>query len=293
MMVDIYKNKALLKSTGAVPVAVSLAFYNNLKMLELSLAALSRQAWKDFEIIICDDGSKPEIVEAVHKLIDQLDIPIKHLWHPDLGFRKNRILNWGLLHSDADYMIFIDQDCLAHPQFVREHFENRQEKACLSGRRMDLTPWVSSLLTPERVRRGFIESNLWWILPTGLYMKDNNGGKGVYLRNETLRHWANIKYRGLVGCNFSIHRQDMLAINGFDWRYEGPGTGEDSDVEYRLRLQGIKVLPFVNTAIQYHVYHRLLSRVNKNEEIFAQVQNEEQSITPYGLQQQIDAVKDL
>jgi glycosyltransferase involved in cell wall biosynthesis len=287
--VQVFENTAFQnRPPGQRPaVAVSIAFYNNTAVLDLTLAALERQSFQDFEILICDDGSKPEAVQHVQNELNRLKNPARHLWHADLGFRKNRILNWGIHYCTSDYMIFLDQDCLAHPEFVREHVENRKAHSLLCGRRMDLTPWVSKRLTPAKVRGGFIEKNLWWILPTGLYMKDNNGGKGLHLKNQFLRRWANQKERGIVGCNFSVHREDLLKINGFDFRYEGAGTGEDTDIEYRLKLLDVKMIPFVNTAVQYHVYHRLLKRISKNEEIFSQVQSEKKAVTDFGLKQQL------
>lgn len=290
-MVQIFENSALKNRSEKqrrFPAAVSIAFYNNTRMLDLTLASFEKQSFQDFEIIICDDGSKPEAVQFLKNRIEKMSIPVKHLWHEDLGFRKNRIMNWGIHLADSDYLIFIDQDCLAHPQFVREHIEHRREKTVLCGRRMDLTPWVSESLTAEKIRNNYIQKNLWWILPTGLYMKDNNGGKGLYFKNPFLRSVANQKFRGIVGCNFSVHRSDLLAINGFDTRYEGAGTGEDTDIEYRLGLLGVKMQPFVNTAVQYHVYHKLLNRPSVNEQIFAQVQAEKKAVTDYGIKQQID-----
>ena len=290
--VQIFRNSVAQNrlSGSKTPVAISIAFYNNHQVLDLTLAALERQTFKDFELIICDDGSKPEAVVKVKAYLATLKIPATHLWHEDLGFRKNRILNWGIHYCQSDYMIFLDQDCLAHPEFVKEHFENRKAQTVLCGRRMDLIPWVSKILTPEKVRRGFIEKNLWWILPAGLYMKDNNGGKGLYFKSPWLRRLANQKERGIVGCNFSLHREDLLRINGFDFRYEGAGTGEDTDIEYRLKLLDVKMLPLVNTAVQYHVFHRLLTRISENEKIFSQVQAEKKAVTNYGLSQQMNGL---
>lgn len=288
-MVKIFQNSALqsLGPTARLPIALSVAFYNNTKVFDLTLAGIARQSLKNFELIVVDDGSRPEAVAHVQKALEKLSIPAQHLWHEDIGFRKNRILNWGIHHCHSDYMVFIDQDCIPHPEFVREHSENRQPKTVLCGRRMDFTPWVSKMLTPERVYKGFIERNLWWMIPAGSYMKDNNGGKGIYLRNSFLRQMANKKERGIVGCNFSVHRQDLLDINGFDFRYEGAGTGEDSDIEFRMKILGVKMQPFCNTAVQYHVYHKLLKRPTVNESIFAQVRASEKPVTEFGIRQQL------
>ncbi len=284
-----YRNSAL-KARGPnpqLPIALSVAFYNNLRNFDLMLAAVERQTQKDFELVICDDGSKPEVVTYVQQQLEKLSIPALHLWHEDKGFRKNRMLNWGMYLSHAPYIAFVDQDCLPHHEFVREHYENRQPRTVLCGRRLELTPWVSDLLTADKVAHGFIEKNMWWILPAISYMKDNNGLKGVYVRNAWLREKLNQKHRPIVGCNFSLFKKDLIEINGFDWRYEAPGTGEDSDIDYRLGLHGVQMKPFVNTAVQYHVFHKLTSKDNPNEEIFAGVRARQQMVTPYGLREQL------
>src|SRR4051812_2163074 len=102
-MVQIYQNPALkaLGPSPRLPVALSIAFYNNTKVLDLTLAGVARQSMQNFELIICDDGSKPEAVAHLQKFLETLPIPAKHIWHEDLGFRKNRMLNWGIHHCDS------------------------------------------------------------------------------------------------------------------------------------------------------------------------------------------------
>lgn len=275
---------------GNYKLTLIIAFYNNINVLKLTLASLEVQTLDHFAVLICDDGSKPEVVHELHALISQIRLPILHLWHQDAGFRKNRMLNWGLLNAPSSYLVFIDQDCILHPEFLKEHFEHRQEKTVLSGRRTDLTPFVSRKLTSEKIKAGFIQKNFWWIFWIILWMKDNNAPKGIYLKTKLLRNLVNRKPRGIVGCHFSVHKQDLLDINGFDTRYEGPGIGEDSDIDYRMSLNGVKIQPFCNIAIQYHFYHKLLVRKNVNHEIFQEVQKEKMHITGYGISQQIGKV---
>ena len=58
----------------------------------------------------------------------------------------------------------------------------------------------------------------------------------------------------LKGCNFSVSRNAMLSINGFDEAYEGYGR-EDSDVEIRLQNLGLRIQSLRGLAIQFHVWH--------------------------------------
>lgn len=275
--------QAALKTTPRTSLIIS--FYNRIDFLKLVWASVESQSNREFQVIICDDGSSESVVGEVQDLIRDSRLPVMHLWHPDQGFRKNRILNQGILWAQAPHLVFIDGDCVLHPQFVSEHMHFARPKTVLAGRRMDLSPGLTRLLTPERVRAGYLEKNLWWIIPLISWRKDNNGLKAIYIENTKLRSWLNKKPRGIVGCNFSVQKMDMLAINGFDNRYEAPGTGEDSDIEYRLRLNGVKIQPFCNAAIQYHLWHRLQKRPSGNEDLFREVQRLEKARTEFGLEQ--------
>jgi hypothetical protein len=107
--------------------------------------------------------------------------------------------------------------------------------------------------------------------------------KGIFIRNPFLRKILNRKRRGIVGCNFSVHKKNLLSVNGFDMRYMGPGTGEDSDIEYRLNLSGIETRSFLHAGVQYHLYHKLQKRLNSNEDLFKVVQAEKARVTPVGI----------
>ena len=100
-----------------------LSFYNKLEVLRLVLASLDRQTEEDFEIIIADDGSTEEVVAKIQQLISHSTLAIKHCWHADDGWRKNRILNQAIREAASDHFIFVDSDCLLHKHFIAEHIK--------------------------------------------------------------------------------------------------------------------------------------------------------------------------
>lgn len=78
---------------------------------------------------------------------------------------------------------------------------------------------------------------------------------GIRLPSPILRTLLLRNVTGMLGCNFSVAKRHMEAINGFDELYDGPGCGEDSDIQHRLSLIGVKGKSLRNLAIQFHVYH--------------------------------------
>ncbi len=264
-------------------VSVIISFYNRIDYLKLVLAGFERQTFRDIEIIIADDGSKEEIVKEIEKLSLKVSFPLLHLWHEDKGFRKNKILNRAITEANSDYLIFIDGDCVPHREFVREHYDYRNENNCLTGRRVNLSEKFTNKLNETDIKNGYLEKSLHLMICDGLFGKSDYVERGFYVQNNSLRNYLNKKKRGLLGCNFSIHKNDMIAINGFDERYELPSIGEDSDVQYRLELNDVKIESLNNIAVQYHLYHKLQERPQKNLDLFAKIKESGLLFTPFGI----------
>jgi glycosyltransferase involved in cell wall biosynthesis len=267
-----------------IKTSVIIAIYNRIDYLKLVLAGFERQSFKDFEIILADDGSTNESVKEIEEISKICSIPILHLWQEDIGFRKNRILNRAITFSNSGHLIFIDGDCIPHKAFVKEHFLSRRNNTCFTGRRVNLSDKFSKLLDEEKVKNGFLEKNFYKLVRDGITGNSFDVEKGIYLKNKMLRWFFNKKKRGLLGCNFSIHKSDLLKINGFDERYEAPSVGEDSDVEYRLSLAKIEIKSLNNIAVQYHLHHKLLERPVKNLELFERIKKEGNSFTNFGIE---------
>ena len=266
-----------------VKTSVIAAFYNNIEYLKLVLAGFERQTKKKIEFIIADDGSNEEVIKEIEKIATNYSFRIKHTWHPDKGFRKNKILNHAILASESDFLIFIDSDCVPHSRFVEEHLNEKEVNTVCTGRRVNLSQKITDLLTEEKIREGFLEFNNILLIKDALFGKSNYVEKGFYIKNKFLRSALNKKYRGLLGCNFSLHKKDIIAINGFDERYEAPSIGEDSDIEFRLGLNGVKVKSLNHIAVQYHLYHKLQERLQKNLDLFNEVKRSNKAYTHFGL----------
>ncbi|MCX6152057.1 MAG: glycosyltransferase [Ignavibacteriales bacterium] len=263
--------------------SIIISFYNKIDYLKLVLAGLQRQSFNDFEIIIADDGSDQNSVKAVENISRKMNYQMIHLWQEDKKFRKNKILNKAIVASNSDYLIFIDGDCVPHKEFIREHFVNREDNVCLTGRRVNLSERLTNIVSEEKILNGYLDKNISKLIFDGLFGKSVDIEKGFYFKSKLLRKIFNKKKRGILGCNFSIYKKDIIAINGFDERYEAPSIGEDSDVQFRLELNSIKIKSLNNIAVQYHLYHKIQPRPKENLLLFEKVKLSEQYFAQFGI----------
>ncbi|GAB3638829.1 glycosyltransferase family 2 protein [Hymenobacter arcticus] len=268
--------------------SIIISVYNRVDFLKLVIAGLETQTEPDFEVIISDDGSHEAFVTELTALRAASPLRISHNWHPDTGFLKNRILNVSIRSAKGAQLIFLDGDCIPHPAFVAEHLALGGLGRCLAGRRIDLSQRLTHQLTPARVRQGVLQSPLTMLgqLAGFLARQTFHFMNGFYVTTPLLRSYFNRKERGLLGANFSVMKDDLEAINGFDERYTAPTFGEDSDIEFRLRLNSVQIIPVLNIAVVYHCHHKLLPRPEANKALYEQVVRDRLAFTPYGLHQQ-------
>ncbi|MCM2277706.1 MAG: glycosyltransferase [Oligoflexia bacterium] len=223
--------------------------------LELVCAALERQSTHDFEVIFCDDGSGAETAGIIRAFQSKVPFRVKHVWQEHQGFRKCRILNEGLRQARAPVFIFLDGDCIPHRDYLRDHLEQQEPGRYLAGRRVELGERFSEWLTPERVRAGFFDR------PRLRFLKSVLSGDSGYFQRTIRFSWEPLRralkmdrVADLKGCNYSVPRSALEALNGFDEAYEGYGR-EDTDIELRLQNLGLRIKSMKGLALQYHVWH--------------------------------------
>ncbi len=224
-----------------------MACYKDADIVERNLAAFARQTCQDFEIIIADDGSPEDYAPLLKRWAPRFAHPIQHVRHEDLGFRKTRIQNRAVRVSRADRLIFIDADCLPHRDFVRNHLRYLEPDIALSGRRTHVArqdiPSAEQILSHGI---GFGPLRLVWLWLRGRARLIEHG--------VVLPISYEIPYRGLLGCNFSIWKTNLEKINGFNAQFVGPGW-EDTDIDFRLQLVGVKIKTLRHKIVEYHVDH--------------------------------------
>lgn len=260
-----------------------ISVYNRAEVVRLVLAALGRQSFRDFEVVVADDGSGPAIKEAVEESIPLYGFPIKHVWQEDKGWRKNRILNEAIRVSKGSYLVFIDGDCLPARHFLYDHWSERKAGKILLGRRVEMSERWAKSLTLDKVNSGKFERIGMSELIDGMTGRALRLEDGIRLRRKFLRKLSFRKADKILGSNFSLYKKDIVAINGFDETYDGPGEGEDSDIQYRLSLIGVTGKSLRNLAVEYHVYHPRTEPSEKSLRRFEEVRESTDPMCKVGL----------
>jgi glycosyltransferase involved in cell wall biosynthesis len=231
-------------------ISLIISTYERPGPLDQVLRGVQGQLEMPAEILIADDGSGPATRELISQWQKRLAAPLRHVWQPDLGFRKTIILNKSLAASKGDYIVLLDGDCAPHKQFIADHARLAERNFWVQGRRCFVNEKFAPEFAPER------PPVLRWILAGRI----TGAAKALRWPFPLVRR--NTGQRGIIGCNMGFWRDDLLAVNGFDEEYSGWGIGEDSDIGTRLYHLG-RPRKFVHgRAIVYHLNHPLLGRAH-------------------------------
>ena len=217
--------------------------YNQPEALGKTIRGFQRQTRWPEEILFSDDGSGEPTRRLITEFARTAPVPVRHVWHPDEGFRKTIILNQTLAAATGDYLIFTDADCVPHPRFVADHVALAEPGFWVQGRRC----FVRESFVPA-FEAG--QTPVWRWLLTG---RITGAAKGVRWPLAIIQR--DTKQRGIIGCNMAFWRADLVAVNGFDEEYSGWGTGEDSDVGTRLYHLGRPRKFVYGRAITFHLDH--------------------------------------
>ncbi|HZZ73939.1 MAG TPA: glycosyltransferase [Pirellulales bacterium] len=255
--------------------------YNQASSLRKCLLGVLAQTERDFETIVADDGSGPE-TSAVLQRREFKSLRIRHLWQPDRGWRKNRILNLALASTDADYCIFIDGDSIPKADYVEMHLRNRQARCYLSGARVHLPEHVHPDLTDDDILSNRIFNYD--------FLLSKDPGLARYrhrLGDSRWRHVLNfLTYRPRVwlGTNCSAWRKDLVKVNGFNETF-GYGS-DDRELGMRLSNAGVWSKYLKYTLIQAHLMHPYMpnyAQLKQNRRRFQRLYFVRETWSPVGM----------
>lgn len=248
--------------------SIIIATYNWSVALDVILSYLIPQIGNNsdkFELLVADDGSTQDTYDVIAKYKKQFS-NIQHIWHPDIGFRKAKILNQAVLASTGEYLIFLDGDCVTFPDFLHQHLKLAEPGYFVAGNRVLLSNnFTQQILSkPIIIDRIFNEWSVFdWVVARFANKQVNKIFPWLRLHAYSRFRYLKVRdWRRPKGCNFAVWRTDFLAVNGFDELFSGWGH-EDADLFVRLLHYGVLIKDGRLAIPVLHLWHKYVSRDNE------------------------------
>ena len=156
--------------------SVVIPVYNRPQEVEEILSSLTTQSFKDFEVIIVEDGSTTRCDSVVDSFRDKLKI--EYYFKPNSGPGPSR--NFGFTHARGRNFVVFDSDCTLPPEYfhvvkesiLKNHWDawggpdRAHANFTLKQRAMAYT--MSSIFTTGGIRGG--KKHLGWFQPRSFNM---------------------------------------------------------------------------------------------------------------------------
>jgi len=231
---------------------VIVSTYNKPEWLEKVLWGYAGQDFKEFELVIADDGSTADTRDLILAVSSESGMPIRHIWHPDRGYQRSIILNAAILASSGEYLVFSDGDCIPRKDFVRTHVELAQPGRFLSGGSVYLSMDVSRSIRVDDVTTGRMADPAWLraqgqrLGRHGLRLVPRDWRARVLDRLTTTNPTWNLN-------NASTWRRWIVAANGMESEMQYGGA--DRALGSRLENLGLKGKLVRFRAVLLHLDH--------------------------------------
>ena len=95
--------------------SIIIPLYNRPQEIKELLETLMLQTYKQFEVLVIEDGSKDDAADIVKSFADKLDV--KYFVKPNEGQGFTR--NYGFERAKGDYFIIFDSDCLIPEDYLQ------------------------------------------------------------------------------------------------------------------------------------------------------------------------------
>lgn len=243
--------------------SVIITTYNSPAWLQKVMWGYATQTFKDFEMVIADDGSTEETRMLINNMSREVSYPVQHIWQPDEGFKKCAILNKAIVASKADYLVISDGDCIPRKDFLEVHASKRKKGYFLSGGYSKLPMDISKKIIKEDIisQNCF---NIRWLKENGMPSSFKNNKFTAKGLKAGLLNFITPTKPTWNGHNSSAWKKDIYAVNGFNEQMHYGAL--DREMGERLENKGIEGLQIRYSAICVHLDH---SRSYKNKEDLA------------------------
>ncbi len=238
-------------------ISVITTLYNRPEHLRLMLTSLLAQTCVPDEIVVADDGSDEATVAAMNRHLGVCGIPSTVVRQEKDGYRLAAARNKAIRAATGDYLLFLDCDMALLPDAVEMHKRRSAPRRLLCGNRALLDEVVTKALMAAVPSPSPEDWEMAWAAADRTELSE---AARLFARQATLRRWrlARPHKPKLLGCHFSLFRDDIFCVNGFDENFVGWGY-EDDDLARRLYMSGVKPQSVIQEARAMHLWHPSLA----------------------------------
>lgn len=264
--------------------SVIVTTYNHPRWLERVLWGYAAQTYRDFELLVADDGSDAPTGELIERMRAELPFPVRHVWHPKQGFRKCTILNAAIAQAQGPYCFFTDGDCIPRADLLAVHVAAARPGRFGSGGYLKLPMGTSEAITRDDIRTGRA-TDARWLRAHGTPWSRQLQRLAWGPRVATLLDHLTPTGATFNGHNAGVWRDDLIRVNGFDERLEWGGL--DRELGERLEHAGVRGMQLRHRALVVHLDHgrgyKRPEAIARNRAIRDEVAAQRLTWTPAGL----------
>lgn len=230
-------------------VSVIVSFYERIQHLRYCLRSIEENECVD-EVIIADDGSSEDAVSEIHSLTQKISLNLHHVWQKKEGFRLASSRNNAIRKSTGDYLIFFDCDFYMLKNCVSAHLSLAQKGYFVGALcKYSSKSFANSAFTKTLDQKAFISEY------NSITNKTISREHYKFLKCSFFRKIGYLPHRKIrCSSHFSIHREDILKVNGYDEQFKGWG-GEDEDLAIRMSMAGLRGKSAIKKAQVLHIWH--------------------------------------
>jgi glycosyltransferase involved in cell wall biosynthesis len=211
--------------------SVLIPTFNRPDALLECLAHLEKQTFKDFEVVVVDDGSTDSTSKQIERYLTETSLTLRYISQDNGGPAKAR--NLGLSVLETPICLMIGDDIFASPYLVETHIRLHQKYTNLEVAALGLTKWNTSgqVITP------FMQ----WL--------DRSSTQFAY---KELLAGDQANWKHFYTSNLSV-KTDLL--KKFPFKESFPYAAmEDCELGYRIEKQFGLAIKFIPEALAEHLH---------------------------------------
>ena len=217
--------------------SIIIPVYNRPDELDELLESLTRQSYKNFEVVVIEDGSQDTSEQVCQKYQESLKISYFFKENTGQGFSRN----FGFEKAQGDYLVVFDSDCLIPKNYLQ-----------IVNARLD-TDWLDAYGGPDMAHKSF--TNLQKAISYSMTSVLTTGGIRGKKRSATAFHPRSF--------NMGISRKVFEKTGG----YKITRMGEDIEFSIRIIDSEFRV-GLIEDAVVYHKRRTSLGQFYKQLHFF-------------------------